>query len=163
MGEENTNSLSYVTMRKHKKSSRNVVVNEYVDKTIGPSGEELNTITTPAPPNATNRVTHVGHVEPVPHVSGPKHAATNPKDVSGGTSSTTPTTTVNTTSVPIVQSNVATTPTYVGVTNATQVGPLQGEHDFIETMFGVSLKTLKDIDDFTTVSKRVNIRCGMIW
>ena len=70
-GEESTNPLSYVTMRKHKKSSRNVVVDESIDKTIGSLGEELN------------------------------------KDVSGGTSSMTHTT-VNTTSVPIVQSNVAT-------------------------------------------------------
>ncbi|PWA57913.1 ABC-2 type transporter family protein [Artemisia annua] len=50
-------------MRKNKKSSRNVIDDDSVDKTIGSSGEELNT-------NATN---HVIIVEPVPHVSGFSH------------------------------------------------------------------------------------------
>lgn len=57
-------------------------------------------------------------------------------------------------------SDVPTQPiTYVGVTNGTQSSPpkvamvhaltISSIHDFIDAMFGVSLKTLKDIDDFT--------------
>ncbi|PWA78378.1 vesicle-associated membrane protein [Artemisia annua] len=83
-------------MRKHKKSSRNVVDDESVDKTIGSSGEELNT-------NATN---HVISAEPVPHVSGFSHDS--------------------------------------GVESS-----LKSKQEFIETLFGVSLKTLEDIDAFT--------------
>ncbi|PWA64391.1 zinc knuckle CX2CX4HX4C [Artemisia annua] len=105
MGEENNTltrpvnvdeSLSYVTMRKHKKSNRNVVDDEPVDKTIGLAGEELNT-------NATN---HVSRVEPVPLVPSLSHDS--------------------------------------GVESS-----LKSKQDFIETLFGVSLKTLEDIDAFT--------------
>ncbi|PWA75259.1 hypothetical protein CTI12_AA242720 [Artemisia annua] len=60
---EATSSMSYVTMRKNKKSNKNVVDAEQVEKTIGSLGAELNT-------NATN---HGINVEPIPHVSSSLH------------------------------------------------------------------------------------------
>lgn len=88
---EATNSLSYVTMRKLKKSNRNVVNDEPVEKTIGSLG---------AYTNATN---HGINVEPIPHVSFSSHDS--------------------------------------GVESS-----LKSKHDLIETLFGVSLKSLEDID-----------------
>lgn len=70
---EPTNSVSYVTMRKHKKSNRNVIDEQ--------------------------------PVEPIPHGSGCSH-----------------------------DSDVESSP--------------KSKHDFIETLFGVSLNTLEDIDAF---------------
>ncbi|PWA76393.1 peptidase S10, serine carboxypeptidase, Alpha/Beta hydrolase fold protein [Artemisia annua] len=92
---EATSSLSYVTMRKNKKSHKNAVDAEQVEKTIGSLGAELN----------TNATIHGINVEPIPHVSSSLHDS--------------------------------------GVESS-----LKSKHDLIDTLFGVSIKNLVDLDAF---------------